>query len=544
MKSFKNHWPIIATILFLWIIVVGILVVSCKCNDGKLVYILDDPYIHMAMAENFAVNGTWGINDDQFSSSSSSPLWTLLIAIFFKLFGTNEIIPLILNILAASLVLIIVYKYLYQYSINKRLVFSGLIIILWAAPLPALIYTGMEHVLHTLFALLFVNSASKFLAYSKYPDNNETSNTSIPSFSCLLVLAAIITSIRYESLFMVFIVCVYLFVQRKLWLALILGLTALIPPGLTGLISKLQGWYFLPNSVMLKGNIPDFSTINSLISFVFRDVIQLFDHDVMFILVSVALVLYLLNRLTDYLSNGYHIPALIIFLFTSWFHLQFAETGWYFRYEGYLVVLGIFAIILSFGKLNINFAGLKKNGLKAPSLIALTALSIIVLYPLFLRGAYSSYYIIQSTHNIYNQQYQMGRFLDRYYKGKPIIINDIGMVSYHADIETIDIWGLASIEVAEAIKNNYYTLEFIEKLANEKGTPVAVIYDDINRMYNSGGIPDSWHKVGWWTIPNNIACYNETVSFYAIDEAEIKPLRNFLTDYSKSLPPDVSWELE
>ena len=42
-------------------------------------YGLDDPYIHLALAENLLHHGTWGLVPGVYESASSSPLWTLML---------------------------------------------------------------------------------------------------------------------------------------------------------------------------------------------------------------------------------------------------------------------------------------------------------------------------------------------------------------------------------------------------------------------------------------------------------------------------------
>lgn len=54
-SSVKDHWPLALAVLILWAVMAIQLRQSLALNDGHLVYALDDPYIHMAMAKNLAV---------------------------------------------------------------------------------------------------------------------------------------------------------------------------------------------------------------------------------------------------------------------------------------------------------------------------------------------------------------------------------------------------------------------------------------------------------------------------------------------------------
>ncbi len=87
MKVFiKKYSSLILSLLFLWIFIVSILLLSLKLNSSHLVYTVDDAYIHMAIAKNFALYGVWGVTRYSFSSSSSSLLYTLMLSLFYLIF--------------------------------------------------------------------------------------------------------------------------------------------------------------------------------------------------------------------------------------------------------------------------------------------------------------------------------------------------------------------------------------------------------------------------------------------------------------------------
>lgn len=68
-------------------------------TGGLLVYPLDDSYIHLAVARTLAQTGVWGVNPWHFASASSSPGWTLMLAVVARLFGSHLMTPIVLNLM-------------------------------------------------------------------------------------------------------------------------------------------------------------------------------------------------------------------------------------------------------------------------------------------------------------------------------------------------------------------------------------------------------------------------------------------------------------
>jgi len=61
-------WPLLICLTLFWTIVAVLLIASLRRTSGHLVYALDDPYIHMAMAKNFSQHGVWGVTRYGFTS--------------------------------------------------------------------------------------------------------------------------------------------------------------------------------------------------------------------------------------------------------------------------------------------------------------------------------------------------------------------------------------------------------------------------------------------------------------------------------------------
>ena len=123
---------------------------------------------------------------------------------------------------------------------------------------------------------------------------------------------------------------------------------AVLPMIAYGLISIAKGWYFLPNSILLKGTEPDFGSVRGIISALgycaYRRL--LLNPSVLFLYIAVLAVLVYQFRGGQRIWEKAKIIA-IIFLATTPLNMQFAGLDFMgiigcCRYEAYVVGLGIF----------------------------------------------------------------------------------------------------------------------------------------------------------------------------------------------------------
>jgi len=158
-----------------------------------------------------------------------------------------------------------------------------------------------------------------------------------------------------------------------------------------------------------------------------------------------------------------------------------------------------------------------------------------LLFPLVLRSVAAFSKTSTACINIYQQQYQMGLFLHKYYDQDVIAANDIGAVSYLTDAPVFDLWGLGNIEVARSKKGNYWTPNFLDSLAKKKKTRVAVVYESWFNLQ----LLNRWTKVASWQIPDNVICGDDRVYFFAIDKDGAPDLKRNLMEFEKTLPLPV-----
>jgi hypothetical protein len=533
MTSIKKHWPLTTAVGMLWAATAVCLILSLKQNEGHFVYALDDPYIHMAMAKNFVRHGVWGVTKYGFTSSSSSLLWTLLLSLVYLIFGINEIAPFILNIIFGTAICILAYIILRKHKPSNLYIFLVLSAIIFYTPLPLVIFFGMEHALHALLTISFVYLAARLLT---------DENASPLESRLLLILTPLLNMARYEGLFLTFVVGCLFILKRKPLYALYLAVAGVLPIFIYGLVSVSNGWHLLPNSVLLKRKLFEFTSlsIKDILTFLYYPahiIIHRYPRILMLMLGALSVFCFQYIKHRKIWNNA--TIMLIIFAATTFFHMRYTNTSWFLRHGAYIVALGILVVGLSIceylpEKLQI------KPGKK--SMLKYSVLAFPVIFfalPVAKKGFNYLAITPQATTNIYEQQTQMGLFLRKFYQGKAIAANDIGAINYFADIKCLDLVGLANMEVERAITQKQYNSQFVDKITKAEHVKIAILYDLWFRNKKSGTIPSQWSRVGQWKIYNNLVCGSSVVSFYAVDPSEADNLIENLRAFSAYLPKSV-----
>jgi hypothetical protein len=532
-KILIKHWPLFASVVILCVTMGVLSTVLILRESGHLVFALDDPYIQMAMAKNFVLHGVWGITRFGFTSASSSPLWTFLIAVTYLLFGVSETSPFYLSLLSAALMLWAAYSVLRWYELSPKRTFWVLLILIFFTPLPTLICIGSEHPLHAALTILLTFLAARLLS-------DDSAATARRDLIFLLALAPVLTVVRYEGMFLILVISALFFLRGRWRTGLAVGAAGFSSVLLYGAIGLAKGWSWLPSSILLKGYFPRFDSLGSALDSVFGPGygnIKAAPHLGALVAASLFLALCAFDKRQGFWDSRHVMTA--IFVPITLAHLQFCRVALFFRHESYLVALGIVVIAAqSADLLPEKLFGTPGDRALVPKRVAALALAAFLVYPCLVRAGAALIYLPLASKNIYEQQYQMARFIERYYQDSTVALNDIGAVNFLADVHCLDLWGLGNYKVTELrLRHEYHTPDIL-RLSRNNGVKVAMVYDD---WYAGeiGGLPHEWVWVGRWTLLDNVVAGGDTVSIYAVDETETLPLMQKLREFSASLPKGV-----
>lgn len=514
----KKYFSVLIFIVFL--IVFNLDVISTisdikKCL-GEFIYPLDDAYIHLSISKNLAEFSVWGITKYEFSSTSSSPLFTIIIAFFIKVFGNYSQIPLYFNLLLGNFFIFLIYR---CFRSNSLLVFLIYFLFYIGVLLKIQVVSGMEHMLH-----ITLISASWIFFYKWFSTGFSNFKYKISFFITLPFLCLA----RYESMFFVAAVIPILLYSRHWKESIVVALLAFLPVFIFGFYSIQQGGHFFPNSVLLKG---EHSFSFTKISKIFIDAKTIILSGFYFSLISL-LILLIFNNFKFLGIKDLIIPfkinmIFLVVLITVLGHLMFAKTGWFYRYDAYLIALLSLAIAFAFEKLDFKNLNL--------SVLVLGIFLFLISCDTFRKRYNEAEYILPlAMKNIHDQQIQMGEFLSLYYNTAKVKANDIGAIAYKTNIRLCDLVGLGSTDIL-----NIKTLrpEKYDQYVDTIGFDVMIIYES----WFSNNTIQNKQKVAELIINHNVVCGDSKVSFFIPKESNPKYLINSLKEFKKSkLPKDVS----
>ncbi len=501
---------------------VATILLSIRTTGWELIYTLDDPYIHLALAENI-IRGHFGVNLGEVSSPSSSILFPLLLGVT-EMVGLGALGPAVLTIPAAGASVWLGGRLLYDRLRPAGLfahltVFGlglGLILAMSAVALPL---TGMEHSLHVLASILALAGLLRAAESGRCP-------------GWLVAVLVVLPLLRFEGLALsgaTILALVWLGQWRPALLATALILAALSAFGAT---MAALGLPPLPSSVMAKHDVSagleEGRGILAIGERLARRTLKALSsrQGAMIALGALALLLALPRpgmrqapearaRLAIGLVAAAAIGAQIM-LGGS------ARTGFY-RYEIYAMAIAVIALVV------ILAPALRRivNDRGVLGRLAMVAILPIVAMP----SARAVLMAPASSRNMHEQQFQMHRFATEYFP-KTVAVNDLGWVSYQNDGHVLDLWGLGSEEARKARAGGTTPPEVLDELVRRQDAAYAMIY----QQWFPAGLPESWCPVAVLETSWVTAAFPQ-VLFLATRPDMIEPMRAAVRKFRPSLPP-------
>jgi hypothetical protein len=525
-----DRFPLIAGVLAVVALELALILWT---TSGQFTYTLDDPYIHLALAENLARFGHYGINVEEYSSASSSIVWPLLLVPFFTV-GLGVYGPLVMNVLFALAAALVLHRIVVD-AAAARGAPAGTISWIWALLALLLVngfgvvFTGMEHSLHilvTVSIMLFVNRMQL------EADQGRSTRTGYGDF---LMVSCIVLSplVRFEGIAVSAFAVAMLFVLRKPRLAILSIVLMALSLGLYFHAMSVLGLPWLPSSVLVKSAVAaDVTAQTGLLGKLFGAASQvagnvidnLENREVTFLLVITFLIGLEAMRAWH---RRERVPAIYVagVVFVVCLHLAFGRFGWYARYQSYVCAFAVCAAFYVFSGRLFEAVALpakrERFGLLVFAAVMISIQQSVV--PLLTTPV--------AAQNIYEQQRQMHEFVTRYWKA-PVAVNDIGYVAFQNDQYVLDLWGLASEDARQLRQAGDRGL--LEKLTEKHGIQLAVIYEKAF----PGLSPADWRKVAELRLSTRaITPADDRVAFFVtgFDPARCSRVAGELVVFARTL---------
>jgi hypothetical protein len=491
-------------------------------TGGHFLFALDDPYIHLALAQQIAA-GHYGINPGQAASPSSSILWPFLLAPFAHV-RWMPLSALALNLLSGLAAAALLGSAVADWRANdatprprtdtlrRVLAVLGLLFI---GNLAGLTFIGMEHTLQVLLAVLCALGLIAALRGQPMP-------------RWAIAAAILAPLVRYEDLTLTLAVAVCLIGQRRPRLAAAIFAAACAPLAAFSLFLHHLGLPLLPVSVLFKGGVPiaSGSLVHRLVTTVKVRIQYTTDWPDRLILLGLALLLTELALTTRESSSASDSEALRVRRFAlggaalaAFAHFLLGPFGWFHRYEVYIV---LFSALIA-------LAALEQ---RPRMLLSVYAAGLLVCaWPALITTLHTP----DGAQEIYQQQFQMHRFITQFATGN-VAVNDLGLVAYdrRPGQTVLDLVGLGSLESAKELHKD---AAWLDRITRQNDTALVMIY---RTPWLFPDIPSTWTPLGTLceTHPP-ITAADACVTYFATALTDTARQQAAFAAFTQTLPPGI-----
>ncbi|MGD0798904.1 MAG: hypothetical protein ABR910_14400 [Acidobacteriaceae bacterium] len=481
-------------------VVLGLLVAIFDRDRGVFTYTLDDPYIHLALAQSLA-HGHYGINAGEASSPSSSVVWPFLLTPFAG-WAWGVYLPLAWNVVFCGMAAWGIGRFVdgWRERAGWAERFAVACALMLVGNLAGLTFVGMEHGLQVLLAIACAVGMAE--AYR---------GRVVPGW-CLCA-AALGPMVRYENFALVVAVGIALCGQGRVRGAVRLVAVSLVGPVLFSVLLVSRGLPALPTSVLVKARV--YAVAGSAASEVMRTpVVREWTWWGLLAVLGVLVWLAVREKERRWVLAGTMVAAVL--------QLAAGRFNWFHRYEVYAVVFCAMVAAMAL-----------VERVHAP--VWGVTLGLLVLAWPYEQAVWET---PAAASNVYEQQWQMGRF-EREFYGKTVAVNDLGSVSYRrpSGADVVDLWGLGSPEAArQAVKDG----DWMDAITQAHGAGLAMIYPD----WFDEGAPDDWTPLATMCIAGErVSVSRECVVFYSTEVGDRAALTAEVAAFARTLPSEVRMTL-
>lgn len=428
-------------------------------GDGTFTYSLDDPYIHLALADRIA-KGHYGINAGEPAAPASSVLWPLLLVPFARLPGF-QLAPLALGLLAAGAAALVHVRVASALASRVAAVVAIATALVLGTNLVGLAFTGMEHALQVALAVAGTWGVCEALERDRRP-----------SVALLAALGAG-PLVRYENLALTLPLLGALAAAGHRRAAAAAGAVAV--GGLAGfsLFLRSQGLGWLPASVVSKsapveaGLAPGSLAANALLNL-------RVPHAMLLAAALAPLAVTALDRA----GRPWRRRVAAALGAAIALHLVFGRFGWYHRYEAYVWSAAAVGM-LSLYRERLRGAAAR---LGPPRTVVAAAVAFLALGGGYLAVPFTT---PGAARNVREQTLQVRRFVHEFHRG-PVAVNDLGLVALHNPEYVLDVRGLASDEARRLLAERP-DFEWLDALTRRRGVDLAIVHEHLYRPRRGAG---------------------------------------------------------
>jgi hypothetical protein len=284
-------------------------------------------------------------------------------------------------------------------------------------------------------------------------------------------------------------------------------------------INRGFGRSFLPNSVIAKAAQAERGPLRSP-----GKVLEAVTSDPILIIFALIAIGYLVwVGVSGHTAHVLSLVTLIVALFAQ---AEWGEIGWWNRYEMYLIMFGTLVICRMATEATVPATYRPALLL---FLVSTGRLGLTIATPL-------------ASSNTYRQRYQIGKFFEAEYNGRPVATGELGYATLFHDGTVIDLLGLGTYEITLEMRDHggHVPAKTVEAILAKNHVQAIAIYPatfDVSRAP-----ADLWHAGRWVLREANASAFQDTVDFYASNEREGHILEQRLNAYEHQLPSRVKYQ--